>query len=172
MKLNNFFAGILAAGIVFVGGSEISYIIFSPDKLEKQAYEIDVAAASQGGASDAPKGPAYLTGDEFAALVAAGDIAKGERVVKKCTACHSFNKGGANKVGPALWGIVDADIAAVAGYNYSAVLQGLEGNWTVENLNGWLYKPKAFAKGNKMSFAGIKNDQQRADLIAYMKTLK
>lgn len=171
MDFNKISAGLLAAGVVFVAAIIGGETVFAPDKLEKQAYVIDTGVSADSTAAQ-DTGPKYMVGEEFAALVASANIAKGEKLIKKCTACHAFNQGGANKVGPALWGIIDQDIASVAGFKYSGALSSVEGNWTVENMNAWLYKPKAFAKGNKMSFAGLKKDQDRANLIAYLKTLK
>ena len=155
MDFNKIAAGLLIAGVIFVAAIIGGETIFAPDTLEKQAYVIDTGVSADASAPQ-DTGPKYMIGEEFAALVAAADIAKGEKLLKKCTACHAFNQGGANKVGPALWGIMDSDIAAVPGFKYSGALTAIEGNWTVENMNGWLYKPKEFAKGNKMSFGGLK----------------
>jgi len=171
MDFNKAAAGVLFAGVIFVGSLIISEGVFSPDKLEKQAVIIDTGV-SQASTTDAPKKPDFITGDPFAELVDNGDVAKGEKLFKKCVACHSNQSGAANKVGPNLWGVFNHDIAAVADYKYSSALTALEGNWDIAALNGWLYKPRAYAKGNRMGFAGIKDDQQRANIIAYLKTLR
>lgn len=173
MDFNKLFAGILAAGTLFLGSLIVSETIFAPDILENPSYVIDTSAVA-GGETPVVKDnkPAFLTGDAFEELIAVADIAKGEKIIKKCTACHSFNEGGGNKVGPALWGVYNKNIASVDGYSYSDALASLDGAWDTENLNAWLYKPKTFAKGNKMSFAGIKKDADRAALIAYLKTLQ
>lgn len=163
-------AGLLFAAVVFVGSLILGEEIFAPDKLEKQAYAIDTGAEQDvADAKDAK--PAYLMGEEFAALVGTADIEKGEKLFKKCVACHSNQAGAGHKVGPNLWGVVGKDIASHADYKYSKTLADLEGNWDVEQLNGWLYSPRAYAKGNRMGFAGIKDDAQRANMIAYLKTL-
>ncbi len=164
-------AGILFAGIVFVGSLMISEGVFAPDKLEKQAYVIDTGVTQTANTATESK-PTYLMGEAFAALVEKADITKGEATFKKCTACHSNTKDGANKVGPNLWGVADKDIASYQGFTYSAALTGLSGNWTTDNLNGWLYNPRDYAKGNRMGFAGIKDDAERANVIAYLKTLR
>lgn len=171
MDFNKLFAGILCAAIIFLGTSITSEIVFKPDDLEKPAYHIDTGLAEVK-SSGKPNAPAFMTGDEFANLVSSADIAKGEKLFKKCIACHTNTQGGANKVGPALWGTFDKDVASVSGYSYSKALTAVEGNWDIDNLNKWLYKPKLFAKGNKMSFAGIKKDSDRAAMIAYLKTLQ
>lgn len=132
-------------------------------------YAIEVAEASTSGVEE-ETGPAY---DPINALLANADIASGEKVGKKCAACHSFDEGGANKVGPALWEIVDRPIASVDGFGYSSALKAYaEGKaWTYEELNGFLWKPKTHVKGTSMGFAGLKKVQDRADIVAYLRSL-
>jgi len=158
-------------GIVFIVMSLnfLSDSIFHADKPEKQGYAIEVAEASTGD-SAADTGPAY---DPISALLASADIAAGEKVAKKCAACHTFDEGGANKVGPALYGIVDRPIGSVAGFSYSSALKAYaEGkNWTYEELNGFLWKPKKHVKGTSMGFAGIKKTEDRASIVAYLRSL-
>ena len=127
----------------------------------------DAAAAVSDAAGDATEAAA----SGLLALVASGDVGKGEKVSKKCKACHVFDEGGKNKLGPALWGIVGSDIASRDGFNYSGALSELEGNWTYEALDQFLAAPKSYVPGTKMVFAGVKKDQDRADLLAYLRTL-
>lgn len=171
MDFNKVAAGILLAGVVFIGVLTISEGIFSPDKLEKQAYIIDTGVVQTADTGSESK-PTYLMGDAFAALVDKGDASKGAVTFKKCSACHSNDNGGANKIGPNLWNVFEKDIASHEGYKYSAALVGLEGNWTLDHLNGWLHNPREYAKGNRMGFVGIKDDIERANVIAYLKTLR
>lgn len=171
MDFNKVAAGLLTAAIVVVGSLILSETVFAPDTLKTQSYIIEVAQTESADSGKAAA-PTFATGDAFLALVDAGDVKKGADITKKCVACHGFENGGANKVGPNLWAVVGADIAHHAGYSYSAALSGKEGVWDIENLNHWLYNTQSFAKGTKMAFAGIKDDKQRADLIAYLKTLK
>lgn len=127
----------------------------------------------------AADGEAAASGDSAAAggaslgaAIAAGDPAKGEKVAKKCKACHTLTEGGANKVGPHLWGVVGRTIASVEDFSYSSALGDLSGEtWDFANLDGFLTSPKGWAKGTKMSFAGISKEGQRADLLAYLRTL-
>ena len=105
-------------------------------------------------------------------LLQAASIEKGVKVAKKCVSCHSFDIGGANKIGPALWGIVDRDIAVSAGFNYSAALSDKDGVWDYEALNGFLENPKKYAKGTNMAFAGLRKAKDRANIIAYLDSLK
>ncbi|SPF75133.1 Cytochrome c-552 [Aliiroseovarius pelagivivens] len=107
----------------------------------------------------------------FADMVAAADVAKGEKVWGKCKACHKLEDG-ANGTGPHLYGLIDRPIAGVDGFGYSDVLAGMSADaWTVEALDAWLASPKAFAPGNKMTFSGLKKDGDRANLVAYLATI-
>ncbi len=129
------------------------------------AYVIEV----EGESAEADHGDAAETVD-VAALVAAGDVAKGAKLFGKCKACHKIDDG-ANATGPSLFGIVGKDVASVAGFKYSSPMAAVEGDWTVELLNTFLTKPKVMVPGTKMSFAGLKKDADRANLIAYLQTI-
>lgn len=106
----------------------------------------------------------------IAALIAAADPEQGKKNSRKCAACHSFDKGGKNKIGPNLWDIVGQPIAAREGFRYSGALKGLGGDWTYESLDGFLAAPKTFARGTKMTFRGVKDETDRANLIAWMRS--
>ena len=123
-----------------------------------------VGKASEAVGGDAP-------GTALMAAVGAADVAKGEKIAKKCKACHVFDEGGKNKLGPALWDIVGRDIASHDGYKYSKALAALEGEWTFDNLDQFLAAPKTFLPGTKMVFAGVKKEQDRANLLAYLRSL-
>ena len=110
-------------------------------------------------------------GGEIAGLLAAADPANGEKLSKRCAACHTFDQGGAAKVGPNLWNIVGAPHAHMEGFSYSDALKNLEGNWDYAALDAWLASPREYAPGNKMTFAGLKKPEDRADLIAWLRTL-
>jgi cytochrome c2 len=106
----------------------------------------------------------------FAAMVASADAGNGERLYRRCQACHKLEDG-ANGVGPHLYGVVGRDIAGVDGFNYSDALKGLDGAWTLDQLSAWIENPREFAPGNRMGFAGLKDEQDRADLMAYLQTV-
>lgn len=127
-----------------------------------QAYTVDTGAA---GGDDAAKD----AGPDFATVFASADPAKGEKVFGKCKACHKID--GGDSTGPHLNGVVGRAVASVAGFNYSDALKNHGGTWEPETLDAWLTNPKAYAPGNKMSFAGLPKVEDRANLIAYLKTL-
>ena len=166
---NKVFGALLGAAFVVMGITFLSDAIFHHGNPEKPGFEIagGEAIASTGPASSGP------TVEPVAALLAAADLAKGEKVGKKCVACHNFQEGGKNKVGPGLYDIVNRPIASVDGFGYSGALKSYaEGKtWTYAELNGFLYKPKAHVKGTSMGFAGIKKTEDRAAMIAYLRSL-
>ena len=105
---------------------------------------------------------------DIASLLALGDIGHGEKVFKKCSACHVVEKGGANKIGPALYGVLGRKVAAKDDYKYSQALADYSKEWTFEEMNGYLKKPQAWIKGTKMSFAGLRKEKDRASVIKYL----
>ncbi len=168
MELNKGMAAVLIAGIAFFMTGFIGANIVRVEPLHHTAIEIKGAADDHGGGKDAA--PAALT--PIAPLLAKADPAMGESTAKKlCASCHTFAEGGKAGVGPNLYGVLGQPHGAAAGFNYSAGLKGKSGPWTYEALNAWLNKPSAYAQGTRMAFAGIKSDQQRADVIVYLRSL-
>jgi cytochrome c len=167
---NKIIASILTAMIIAMASGILAGQLIRPKELAKPVYV--VAGAEQTAAASAEN--AAATGPEpIGPLLAKADPKRGEQVAKVCAACHSFDKGGPNKIGPNLWGVTEEQIAAVPNYQFSAALLADKGEkWDPEKLNQWLYKPQAFAKGTKMTFAGIPKAQDRADVIAYLESLK
>jgi cytochrome c len=167
LETNKVLAALLTAGIIASGSGVISRIIYHPSMPEENAYVIEVPegeAAGGEGVAEAEVAPLPV-------LLAAASSEEGAGEAKKCAACHSFEQGGAAKIGPPLWGVVDRDIASVAGFAYSDALLEHEGTWTFDALNDFVSNPKGFAPGTKMAFAGIKDPEDRADVLAYLRSL-
>ncbi len=164
LELNKVMAGVLTAGILASGSGILAGILYGPHHgHEEHAFSVAVVEDA-GEASDEPAVP-------FANLLAEADPAAGEAQTRACAACHSFDEGGADKVGPHLWDIVGRDVASSGGFSYSDALQGMEGGWDYDKLDGFLAAPRDYAPGTAMSYAGLKDDKKRADLIAYLATL-
>jgi len=165
-KFNKVFAAILLAGIIAMLCGFVAKLFVQAEAPEKNAYEIEVTEVEAGGTA-APAGP-----DPILGLLAAADIAKGEGVAKACAACHDFTKGGPNRVGPNLYGIVGNHHAHSGSFAYSEAMAALKDKtWTYQELNEFLYAPAKHIKGTKMTFAGVKKTGDRADLIAWLRTL-
>jgi cytochrome c len=139
--------------------------IFTPEKPAKPGYEIAVQEHPAGG------GAAPVAEDPIEKLLASSDPAKGQNSAKACQACHTFDKGGPNRVGPNLWGVVGRPKASEKGFDYSAAMKAKGGNWTIDDLNQFLTNPKGLVPGTKMTFNGIARGNQRADVIAYLNSL-
>lgn len=163
---NKIFAAIVIALMVGFFTTLIADVLVHPEPLAENAYPVDVEIAADAGGSAEPQALAPIS-----PLLAGADIAKGEKVFKKCAACHTPNKGGAHKVGPNLWSIVNASHGAKPGFDYSSEMKSNTHKWTYEELNAFIYKPKKYMPGTKMGFAGLKKDQDRADLILYLRSL-
>ena len=161
-RFNTIAGWTLFAGIVALGSSIASGLYFQADKPHRpHEMGFPIEGVVEGGAAE--QGPALAT------LLATGDAAKGQAVFAKCTACHTIEQGGANGIGPNLFGIVGKPIGKhAAGFAYSGDLAGHGGDWSYENLDAWLKGPKAFAAGTKMTFAGLGKAEDRANVILYL----
>jgi len=164
-EFNKIAAAVLIALLTVKGADLISRHLIHPEMLKEPAYKIEgVSVTAQvGGTSTEKKGPAPIE-----PLLAAANVEKGAEVFKKCTSCHTIDKGGPNRVGPNLYGVVGAEKGKGRDYSFSSAMASKGGTWTDEDLNIYLYSPRDFVPGTKMSFAGVKDDKDRANLIAYL----
>ena len=160
-EINKIITAILVTILVVFGIGKISDIIFDKDDKDIVAYKVE-----------APEGLAVQTNDEssidISALLAMGDIAHGEKQFKKCKACHSIKQSGGNKIGPKLWNVMFRPVGAITDYKYSKSLSSYGKEWSWEEMNGFLIKPATWIKGNKMGFAGLKSEKDRASVILYL----
>ncbi|MBS0271095.1 MAG: cytochrome c family protein [Proteobacteria bacterium] len=165
-EFNKIAAAILIALLTIKGAELISDHLVQPKMLKENVYKIEGVSttAATGEAAAEKKGPVPIE-----PLLASANVQKGADVFKKCTSCHTIDAGGPNRVGPNLHNIVGAQKAHHPGYSYSQAMTSKGGTWSYDDLNIYLYSPRDFVPGTKMSFAGVKNDQERADLIAYLR---
>ena len=165
-ELNKIIGAILLVALLVIGISKVSNLVFKINKPEKSNYkgELDVESAE----TKVDEEPVQREIVDIAALLSTGDLAHGEKVFKKCSACHSIKSGGGNKIGPALYNVVGRKVGVLDDYKYSKALAEYEKNWSFEELNGFLLKPKDWIKGTKMAYAGLRKEKDRASVILYL----
>ena len=160
-EINKIITAILVTILVVFGIGKISDVIFDKDDENIVAYKVEAPEGSTVQASTE-------TSVDITALLALGDVAHGEKVFKKCKACHSIKQGGRNNIGPKLWNVMFRPVGAVTDYKYSKALSSYGKEWTWQEMNGFLIKPAKWIKGNKMGFAGLKKEEDRASVIIYL----
>ena len=165
-ELNKIIGAVLLVALLVIGIGKVSNLVFKVNKPEKSNYKVELDAETA-----EPKGeeePVQREIVDIAALLSTGDLAHGEKVFKKCSACHSIKSGGGNKIGPALYNVVGRKVGVLDDYKYSKALAEYEKNWSFEELNGFLLKPKDWIKGTKMAYAGLRKEKDRASVILYL----
>ena len=161
-RFNTIAGWVLGAGIVALGASSVAGEMFHSERPEQMGYPIEGVVQEGEGAAEAEKPIAFY--------LASADPAAGEQVFKKCTACHNADQGGANALGPNLWDVLGEPVGKGKGFPFSPALSGVGGTWNWDNMSEWLKSPKKFAPGTKMTFAGLSNPQDRANVIAFLNT--
>ena len=163
-ELNKIIAAILMVALLIIGISKFSDIIFHVEKPKTPGYAVEIEQTiTTSSTKTVIEDKVNIT-----SLMAMGDIASGEKIFKKCAACHSIIKGGKNKIGPALYNVVGRKVGIVADYKYSKALAAYDKEWNFEELNGFLIKPAKWVKGTKMSYAGLRKEKDRASVIKYL----
>jgi len=165
-ELNKVIAAILMVALLIIGIGKLSNVIFHVEKPKTPGYSVEVEQTST--VDTVANSETTEEKIDIAALISMGDLATGEKVFKKCAACHSIVKGGKNNIGPALYNVVGRQVGVVNDYKYSKALSGYGKEWTFEELNGYLLKPAKWIKGTKMAFAGLRKEKDRASVILYL----
>jgi len=161
-EINKLIAAVLVTVLLIFGVNKISDIIFDIEKPSVEGYKVEIKTNNS---SSQTKEEDQI---DISTLLALGDPDTGKKVYKKCAACHSINQDGANKIGPKLYNVVGRTVGSISDYKYSKALTSYGKEWTFEELNAFLIKPAAWIKGNKMGFAGLKKDEDRASVILYL----
>ena len=160
-EINKIVAAILVVVLMVIGIDKLSDVIFYVDKPETPGYVVEVEQVSTASSTTENK-------IDISAFLALGNVEHGKKVFKKCAACHSISKDGGNKIGSALWNVVFRPVGSVADYKYSKALASYGKKWSWEELNGFLTKPSKWISNNKMGFAGLKSEKDRASVILYL----
>ena len=166
-EINKIIAAILLTALIIIGIGKFADVLFHVDKPKVSAYKVEgleTVAESTSSISETDKEVIV----NIKELLAAGDMAHGEKVFKKCSACHMIVSDGKNMIGPNLWGVIGRTAGSVSDYKYSKAMIAYGKEWTFEEMNAYLIKPQAYIKGTKMAFAGLRKEKDRASVILYM----
>ena len=164
-EINKIVAAILMVALLVIGIGKVAGVVFHVEKPKTPGYAVEVEQVASESINTAEVTEKKI---DIVALMAMGDVASGEKIFKKCAACHSIVKGGKNKIGPALYNVVGRQVGGIGDYKYSKALAGYEKSWTFEELNGFLLKPAKWIKGTKMAYAGLRKEKDRASIIKYL----
>ena len=166
-ELNKIIGAVLLTALIIIGIGKFTDILFHVEKPKESAYKVEgleVASTTASGQESVK----VVEAVDIKALLAIGDLAHGEKVFKKCTACHMIAAGGKNMIGPNLWSVIGRKAGVVSDYKYSKAMIAYGKEWTFEEMNSYLIKPQAYIKGTKMAFAGLRKEKDRASVILFM----
>ena len=162
-EINKIIAAVLVTILLVFGIEKISDIVFHVEKPAVEGYKVEVKLASTSSTEENSENQV-----DISAFLALGNVENGKKVFKKCAACHSINADGKNKIGPKLWNVMFRPVGSITDYKYSKALSEYNKEWSWEEVNGFLIKPSTWIKGNKMGFAGLKKEKDRASVILYL----
>ena len=167
-ELNKIIAAVLLTALIIIGIGKFTNVLFHVEKPKESAYKIEGLEVMSTSASSAETKTKVVEAVDIKALLAMGDLGHGEKVFKKCTACHQIASGGKNMIGPNLWNVIGRTAGSVSDYKYSKAMIAYGKEWTFEEMNSYLIKPQAYVKGTKMAFAGLRKEKDRASVILFM----
>ena len=167
-ELNKIIAAVLLTVLIIIGIGKFTDIIFHVEKPKESAYKIEGLEIVSTSSSSSGMESKIVEAVDIKALLATGDLGHGEKVFKKCSACHMIASGGKNMIGPNLWSVIGRTAGSVSDYKYSKAMIAYGKEWTYEEMNSYLIKPQAYVKGTKMAFAGLRKEKDRASVILFM----
>jgi cytochrome c len=167
-EINKIIAAVLLTALIVIGIGKFTDILFHVEKPKESAYKIEGLEVAVANSSSEKTTAKVIQAVDIKALLAMGDLAHGEKVFKKCTACHQIAAGGKNMIGPNLWGVIGRTSGSISDYKYSKAMIAHGKEWSFEEMNSYLIKPQAHIKGTKMAFAGLRKEKDRASVILYM----
>ena len=165
-EINKIIAAIILTIVIVLSINKLADVVYNVKVPEDATNKVAKATETKEISKD--DNEKAKSGNDIKVFLDLGSIDHGKTVVKKCIGCHSVSKGGGNKIGPALWGVIGRKVGSVSGYKYSKAMGGFGKNWNFEAMNNFLIKPKDYVKGNKMAFAGISKEKDRASIILYL----
>ena len=167
-EINKIIAAVLLTALIIIGIGKFTDILFHVEKPKESAYKIEGLEMASTLASNTGAETKAVEEVDIKALLAMGDLGHGEKVFKKCTACHQIASDGKNMIGPNLWSVIGRTAGSISDYKYSKAMIAYGKEWTFEEMNGYLIKPQAYVKGTKMAFAGLRKEKDRASVILFM----
>ena len=167
-EINKIIAAVLLTALIIIGIGKFTDILFHVEKPKESAYKIEGLEVASTSTSSAEAKTKVVEVVDIKALFAMGDLEHGEKVFKKCTACHQIANGGKNMIGPNLWSVIGRTAGSISDYKYSKAMVAYGKEWTFEEMNSYLIKPQAYVKGTKMAFAGLRKEKDRASVILFM----
>ena len=167
-EINKIIAAVLLTVLIIIGIGKFTDVLFHIEKPKESAYKIEGLEIVSASASSSEEKNKVVEAIDIKALLAMGDLGHGEKVFKKCSACHMIASGGKNMIGPNLWSVIGRTAGSVSDYKYSKAMVAYGKEWTFEEMNSYLIKPQAYIKGTKMAFAGLRKEKDRASVILFM----